>query len=732
MQDRRWIMLISGFRRIFALLLLTASFAAWAQQNPPVTREWQEWADINRNGMLEPNEMEQLINAALRLLERPHDNGTPLDRIFDADHDGGVNTQEIEAARNVLIKEQLFRAQEIARDIMPLIDLNSDGKMDDMEVNSIVENLFLNEDTRSPHPVRTPFDRKMDLNGDGRIVPDEFITYRNRIVGTAIFMPPGDMRMAAQEQMTGDQPQKSAAGDQGAASSAQTAAATGAKVVLSDVKISDIFPVFRSFYDDHPIGTATLKNGESAAIGDVKVELEMKGYMDAKKPCTAPAKLAAGEEGKVDLTAVFNDNVLKITEGTKALATVSVTFTINGKSVTNDSVQTVQFLRINAMTWDDDQRAAAFVTANDPAVQQVRSGVVTNVDKASTAIDLKLRTAMALYQALVKYGIKYWTDPNAAYATTSASDTAVDSLQFPIQTLQLKTGDCDDLSILVAAILESASVETAFVTVPGHIFIAFALSMTQEQARSAFQNPSNLIYKNDKAWIPWEITSLSGGFLKAWDAGVKEWQAADTKSQAAFYPIHDAWKKYKPVAYSATAASITLPPESDWVKLYTDEVKSFINREIATRVAGIQAEIKKTQNNSESINKLGVLYAKYGLHTEAQAQFALLDSKDYAPALVNLGNIYFLQENWDKALSYYQRAVKKDASNALALLGVARASHEKQNYGDVQTAYKALKTVNAALASRYSYLELTGSEATRAASVAQVQGVVDWSEGGGK
>ncbi|MCX7030067.1 MAG: hypothetical protein NTU62_08105, partial [Spirochaetes bacterium] len=503
-----------------------------------------------------------------------------------------------------------------------------------------------------------------------------------------------------------------------AASAPATAAAAGTStstatastgVALEQVSIDEIFPVFRSYYDDHPIG-------------------ELKGYMDAKKPCTAPTTIAAGASGKIELTAVFNDNVLKITEGTKALATVTVSYTTGGKSVSKDFVQTVQFLKLNAMTWDDDDRAAAFVTANDPVVQQFRSAVVTNVDKAVTAVDKNLRTGMALHQTLVKYGMKYWTDPNVAYETVTKTKSAVDSLQFPVQTIQLKTGDCDDLSILASALLESASVESAFVTVPGHIFVAFALAMKPDEAKRSFVKPDELIYKNDKAWVPWEITALSGGFLKAWETGAKEWRASDAKGEAGFHPIQTAWKKYKPVAYSASQATVTLPAEADWTKAYTEEVKTFINQQIATQVQKLQGEIKNNPSKPEYVNKLGVLYARYGLTAEAEKEFLKLDKQDYVPALVNLGNLAFLKPNMKTALAYYGRACKKEATNAKALLGTARANHEQENYGAAQEAYAALKKVDASLAAQYAYLDLQGTEADQAAKAGNVTDKVEWEE----
>jgi tetratricopeptide (TPR) repeat protein len=144
-------------------------------------------------------------------------------------------------------------------------------------------------------------------------------------------------------------------------------------------------------------------------------------------------------------------------------------------------------------------------------------------------------------------------------------------------------------------------------------------------------------------------------------------------------------------------------------------------------VSAIQAEIKKDGGKPETVNKLGVLYARYGLSTEAAAEFdRILKTTEYAPALVNAGNIAFLTGNAKAALAYYERALKKEPDRATVLLGIARANHELENYGKVQEAYAKLKTVDSTLAAQFTYLDLRGAEATRAADVGGVSETVIW------
>jgi len=111
------------------------------------------------------------------------------------------------------------------------------------------------------------------------------------------------------------------------------------------------------------------------------------------------------------------------------------------------------------MTWDDDKRAAAFVSTKDPAVLKFSKNVTSYVkDKASKAINKNFLTALALFESLKLYGMSYAVDPTSPFTERSKSKTAVDYLQFPPQTLNYKAGDCDDLSILYAALLESLGV----------------------------------------------------------------------------------------------------------------------------------------------------------------------------------------------------------------------------------------------------------------------------------
>lgn len=505
----------------------------------------------------------------------------------------------------------------------------------------------------------------------------------------------------------------------------------GPGLALENLQFSDIFPVFHKYYDDHPLGTAVLTNNESDTATDIKMSLEIKPYMTAPKQCGVQAQIEPGQSSAVQLYALFSEEtILQVTEGTKASAEISWEYTVKGQKRTGKTVETVRILNRNAMTWDDDRRAAAFVTALDPAVLTFSKNVTSMVRTMSGgAIDPKMQSAIALYEALCQYGMSYVVDPKSSYVDFSQNSAAVDFLQFPQQTLEYKAGDCDDLSILYCALFESVGIDTAFITIPGHIFMAFCLGMKSDDAQKAFQSPGDVIIDGDKAWIPIEVTALDGKFLEAWQLGAKEWREGQAAGTAALYPLHDAWQTYEPVGLFGGTFRVTAPAQDAVVAAYQRETQRFAEHEIYPEMAKLQAEIKQNPNSVSSMNKLGILYAKYNMLDQAEKQFqAVVAKQEYVPALVNLGNISYLRKDMKKATTYYERAYKKAPEDAAVIVNLARAYHEAENYGLVADLYDKLKSLDPELASRFSYLDMKGDESTRAADVSGAREVMIWGQ----
>lgn len=143
----------------------------------------------------------------------------------------------------------------------------------------------------------------------------------------------------------------------------------------------------------------------------------------------------------------------------------------------------------------------------------------------------------------------------------------------------------------------------------------------------------------------------------------------------------------------------------------------------------MKEEISRTGGEAKQRNRLGVLYAQFGLYDEAVEQFAaILDREEYVPALTNMGNIHFLNDEMDQALKYFERADAKDPADPRILLAMARAHHELEDYGSGRKLYVRAKEMDSQLAAKFDYLGLAGEEASRATSAQEAKGAVLWEE----
>jgi hypothetical protein len=460
------------------------------------------------------------------------------------------------------------------------------------------------------------------------------------------------------------------------------------------------------------------------------VSFLIKQYMDAPKQCSAPSEFGGRQAQEIELFSLFTDRVLDITEGTKVTAEVMLEYYMNDEWYRDVKTATIRMYDRNAMTWDDDRKAAAFVTAKDPKVLAFAKNVSGMVrEKGSRSVNAHLRTALAIHHALDLYGLHYVIDPRTPYTEFSKNRKAIDFLQFPRQSLEYKAGDCDDLSILYCSLLEAAGIETAFITVPGHILTAFSTGIPADEAAKHFSHTEDLVIKNNTIWIPVEVTERSGGFLKAWQEGARQWREYEQKKQPGFYPLHEAWNQYEPVGLPGGTAEIQLPSDDKIVSSFQEEILRFIDREIYPMVAKLEEDITKSGGSPVKRNKLGILYAKYGLLDKAEAEFRkVLDELEYTPTLVNMGNIHYFKEDWGKALSYYERALKKAPSNATVLLSMARTYHQMEDYSLAKKSYDKLKKIDPVLAEQYAYIDMSGKTMERAQDISKAKEEVIWIE----
>ncbi|GAB1484752.1 hypothetical protein MASR2M78_35700 [Treponema sp.] len=155
-------------------------------------------------------------------------------------------------------------------------------------------------------------------------------------------------------------------------------------------------------------------------------------------------------------------------------------------------------------------------------------------------------------------------------------------------------------------------IECAFITVPGHIFVAFALDTKPSEIHRSFSNLDDLIIANERVWVPVEVTVRKDGFVRAWSEAARQWREEKRRASAALIPIHEAWTEYEPVGLGADKLDIQMPTDDQILAAFTQESDRLLNRELGPKIALIEEELRKNQGTPSLRNKLGVLYAQCG------------------------------------------------------------------------------------------------------------------------
>lgn len=344
------------------------------------------------------------------------------------------------------------------------------------------------------------------------------------------------------------------------------------KVEVTDYETEPLFPVFYSRYSENGFGNLTFVNNEENDIKDVEVQIFIEQFMNNPSSVITYPVVKRGETVKVDLKAFLNESVLNNLSKTTTEAKIIIKYKSLGQKVSKESSIDLITLKRNNMTWDDDRKAAAFVSSGDAAASLFAKQVKSIVkDSLNPDISENIQYAAALYGALKAYGIHYKPDETSPF-TANVGSSSIDSLNFPFLTLQNSAGDCDDLSILNCALLQALGVDTAFITVPGHIYIAFDSGYTLEEAKKKIAG-NRFIEKNDKIWIPLEITLCQDPFQLELMTGYREWQKYDKQGTAVLIPLSEAWDVYKSVGITDSDIRIEMPSKADVLREFKNALK---------------------------------------------------------------------------------------------------------------------------------------------------------------
>ncbi|HHO59116.1 MAG TPA: tetratricopeptide repeat protein, partial [Thiotrichales bacterium] len=358
------------------------------------------------------------------------------------------------------------------------------------------------------------------------------------------------------------------------------------KILIRDLQLEPVFSAAYKQYVKRPVGRVRIENGSSKDYTNLKLRFSIKDYMDFPFTLDIPVLKAHGSE-TVSLNAVFNNRILEIDEDTGVQVQVAVNFASNNE---NDAIRLTRPMTIygkNAIIWREPGMVGAFVTPKDDTLRDfVRRAINQNKPKAE-AVDRSLLSAMTLFDMYGAAGINYVVDPNNSYA--QLTENSIDYVQFSRETLKLKSGDCDDLSVLMSASLENLGIQTAMLAVPGHLLMMFNTGLAENERHLISLDDELLVIRNGQVWIPVEATMVGQSFAEAWAEGARKYHQYYRSGELNVIALNDAWADFKPVTLSPANDKLALPDSQRVATLVERETRLLLEKSLERLVRPYRA-----------------------------------------------------------------------------------------------------------------------------------------------
>jgi tetratricopeptide (TPR) repeat protein len=441
---------------------------------------------------------------------------------------------------------------------------------------------------------------------------------------------------------------------------------------FTSTSLENLFPALMRKYQDHPVGKITLVNPLDEPVTDLRVEVFINAYMDFPSPARGPDRLGPGETAAFDLTVHFNQSILSLEEDLPVQAGITAAYREGGEEYRVTANKTVTLYRKSALTWEDTAKLAAFITPNESTVASfaLRGAGGTEASQV-LRFGGPFARAMTIYDTLGAYGINYVEDPQSPFAGKTSDRKAIDTVRFPRTTLYYKSGDCDDTTALLASLFEAAGIQTAIMTSPGHVFLAFDTGEPRSNLR--FFQAEGLEAMADEGtgtlWLPLESTDPGAGFFEAWKRAsrlVREHRPADGIE---FLPVSEAWKTYPPLPLPERVLPIIEPAPGRTAEVSgrtSSNLERALYAEPAARLAAELAALDTAARPADAakraglLNRIGILHARFGRLEQAEKALTrgLRENPGSAALAVNYGNLLIIRGRPSEAAEFLERTAK--------------------------------------------------------------------------
>ena len=431
---------------------------------------------------------------------------------------------------------------------------------------------------------------------------------------------------------------------------------------------SAVYPLFMQLYKTDPVATAVITNGESAEIKNVTVSFTAGKYTSSALRSEEIPVLKKMQSVPVMLTADFSSELLSFAENGMLSGNLVIEYELLGKKKTSVQAVSLSVSNRNSYIWGNTESLAAYISPDTPEVLEYAkyvAGITRN--NLYSGMNRNIQFAAAMFDSLKSSGLVYSGDKTSPYATYHLTEDE-DYIQYPLQTMDLASGDYDELGILYASCLESVGIATAFIPLDDDFLVLIDTGIRPSAALSHFADLNSLVVTDESTFFAVSMKEFASGFTKSRDKAAKLVAKINSSEDSYFEFIetHLAWLNYPPAIYTGSGEGLPKPSQATVEALFKSAVNDYINTDLA-------AVIKKARDSGDP-NRLGLAYIKAGQYTNAKNEFSKAAAKGNVSAMNNLGNVYMLEKNYSAAQKQYKQVLAVDPENATAKRGLENAN----------------------------------------------------------
>lgn len=438
-------------------------------------------------------------------------------------------------------------------------------------------------------------------------------------------------------------------------------------------QFDDVYPVYMQLYRTASAGNIILTNYESAEIRNVKVSFRAGKYTASTIECATIPMLQKFKSAEVPLMIDFSNDILNFSENGVISGEVIVEYDFLGKKKINVENVVLSVNNRNAFSWGDSAALAAFISPDTPEVLELAkfcAGVTRN--NLYTGMNRNIQFAAGIFEGLKASGITYSGDVSTPYVTYHTG-YELDSVQYPLQTMDCLSGDYDDLGVLLAACLESVGIPTALIPYDDDFLVLVSIDVKPNQALNHFASEDSVLVDDSDVYFALSMANFEKGFTVSRKVGSEKLALCktDETGKYEYINIHTAWELYPPVVYSSGSSSFEKPSQTVIEKATADAIKEYIDGELSVVIENA----RKSGND----NKVGVALVRAGRYSEAKDAFNRAAKSGSLAAMNNVANVLMYEKNYSAAAAQYQKVLDKDPENNTAKKGLENANSKLED-----------------------------------------------------